>query len=82
MVKLDFQTRVDIVTLYKSGHSTRDIVLTLNARRKDVSRDNVRYNVKIYESGKFDPSAGITNESPKMRYVVSERDISLIKDFF
>ena len=78
MGRIDAESRVDIVALHKFGYSTRDIVLILNGRGKDVIRDDVRYVVKLYESGKFDPSEGILNERSPNYYVVSERDITVI----
>ena len=80
MGKTDIESQVDIVTLHKSGLSTRDIVLNLNSRGKDVNRDNVRYWVKLYESGKFDPNVGILNERSSSCSVVSNRDITVISD--
>ena len=41
----------------------------------------MRYWVKLYESGKFDPTIGIANERSSMCSVVSDRDISVITEF-
>ena len=46
-----------------------------------MNRSNVRYWVKLYESGKFDPSVGISNKRSKMSYVVLDRDISVVTDY-
>ena len=78
MGKVDIETQVEIVNLHKAGISTRDIVLTLINRGKDVTRHNVQYWVKLYELGKFDPFVGIANKRSPQCFSISERDIDVI----
>ena len=78
MGRIDIETKLEIVDLYRSGLTVRQILSMLNSQDKNVTRQHVRYWIRQYDNGKFD--IGLVRERQGGVGSVAQRDIDIIKE--
>ena len=53
MGKLDVKSKLELISLYKSGNSTKRIISIMGCKGIVISRNQVNYWINSYESGRF-----------------------------